>query len=70
MTASRTLAVDAPDAEVVHRAIHHLHDLGRRLHAGGGGVPGQRGTVARLSTSDGGVPKMPIATGDEVVVEH
>ncbi|HSP04092.1 MAG TPA: MOSC domain-containing protein [Acidimicrobiales bacterium] len=59
-----SLQVDAPDAEIVHRAIHHLHDVGRQLHAGGGGVPSQRGTVAQLSASDGGVPKVPIDSVD------
>ena len=59
-----SLEVDAPDAEVVHAAIHQLHDLGRQLHAAGGGVPSQRGSVAQLSTSDGGVPKAAIESVD------
>lgn len=59
-----SIEVDEPDAEAVHRAIHHLHDLGRQLHAGGGGVSSQRGTVAQLPTSDGGVPKAAIESVD------
>jgi MOSC domain-containing protein YiiM len=48
---------DQPDPEDVHECIHLLHDLGRQLHAAGGGVPSHRGTVAQISRSDGGVPK-------------
>jgi hypothetical protein len=59
-----SLDADAPDADVVHRSIHLLHDLGRQLHAAGGGVPSQRGTVAQLSTSDGGVPKAAVESVD------
>lgn len=51
---------DAPDADAVHSCIHLLHDLGRQLHAAGAGVPTQRGTVAQLSSSGGGVPKSPV----------
>lgn len=52
-------AVDrgAPDPDALHEAIHHLHDLGRELRDAGAGVARQRGTVARLSRSDGGIPK-------------
>ena len=55
---------DAPDPESVHEAIHHLHDLGRQLHEAGAGAPSQRGSVAQLSTSDGGVPKSAIDSAD------
>ena len=55
---------DGPDPEAVHRAIHLLHDLGRQLHDAGAGVPSQRGTVAQLSSSDGGVPKSAIDSAD------
>jgi MOSC domain-containing protein YiiM len=41
----------------VHEATHHLHDAGRVLHLLGAGAPTQQGTVTRLSSSDGGVPK-------------
>lgn len=51
---------DAPDADAVHDCIHLVHDLGRQLHAAGAGVPHQRGRVAQLSASDGGVPKAAI----------
>ncbi len=41
----------------IHDATHHLSDIGRGFHALGAGAPRQVGTVARLSRSDGGVPK-------------
>lgn len=56
----------APDADAVHECIHLLHDLGRHLHAAGAGVPTQRGVVAQVSASGGGVPK---AAVPEVVVD-
>lgn len=59
-----TLDPTEPDVEVVHRAIHGLHDLGRELHDAGAGVASQRGTVAHLSISDGGVPKSAVYSVD------
>lgn len=59
-----SLDPDVPDTETVHHSIHHLHDLGRQLHEAGAGAPSQRGTVAQLSTSDGGVPKSAIDSAD------
>lgn len=56
----------APDVESVRRCLHLLRDLGRQIHAAGAGVPTQRGTVAQLSRSDGGVPKVAVP---EVVVD-
>lgn len=44
----------------VHAATHDLMDVGRALHQLGAGAPMQVGTVARISTSDGGVPKRPV----------
>ena len=41
----------------VHDTTHHLSDVGRGLHLLGAGAPTQQGSVARLSSSDGGVPK-------------
>lgn len=52
----------SPDADALHEAIHHLRDLGRQLDDAGAGVARQRGTVARLSTSDGGIPKSAVET--------
>jgi MOSC domain-containing protein YiiM len=43
-----------------HDATHHLSDAGRILHALGAGAPTDRGTVGRVHTSDGGVPKLPV----------
>lgn len=59
-----SLDPDDPDVETIHGAIHHLHDLGRQLHDAGAGVPSQRGTVAQLSISDGGVPKSAVESVD------
>jgi MOSC domain-containing protein YiiM len=59
-----SISPDMPDPEAVHEAIHQLHDLGRQLHEAGAGAPSQRGIVAQLSTSDGGVPKTAISSAD------
>jgi MOSC domain-containing protein YiiM len=45
---------------------HHLGDIGRIRHRLGAGAPHQVGVVSQLSTSRGGVPKLPV---DEVVVD-
>ena len=55
---------DAPDTDLVHEALHLLRDLGRAIHAAGGGVPTQVGTVAQISASDGGVPKSAVLVAD------
>jgi MOSC domain-containing protein YiiM len=44
----------------IHDALHHLQDVGRGLHALGAGVASQRGAVAQINVSDGGVPKLPV----------
>lgn len=49
-----------PDAEAVHRAWHLLADMGRLRHALGAGAPTRTGEVVQVSTSPGGVPKMPV----------
>ena len=41
----------------VHDVMHLLHLAGRRRRSG---TPSARGTVAQLSTSGGGVPKLPV----------
>ena len=46
-------------AHAVHDGTHHLRDAGRGLHALGAGAPQQRGTIAQVNTSGGGVPKLP-----------
>ncbi len=46
----------------VHDATHHLHDVGRGLHALNAGAPQQLGAVHQLNLSDGGVPKTPVAS--------
>ena len=48
----------------IHDATHHLSDIGRGLHRLGAGAPTQRGTVAQLNLSDGGVPKRPVDSVD------
>lgn len=48
----------------VHDASHHLSDIGRGLHALGAGAPTQRGAVAQLNVSDGGVPKRAVLSVD------
>ena len=63
----RTALADGHEVEgawvlrhAVHDASHHLSDIGRGLHQLGVGPPTQRGTVAQLNRSDGGVPKAPV----------
>jgi MOSC domain-containing protein YiiM len=41
----------------VHETTHHLQDAGRGMHLLGAGAPTQQGSVMRVSSSDGGVPK-------------
>jgi MOSC domain-containing protein YiiM len=55
---------DHVDPDQVHRALHGLRDLGRALHDAGAGAPTQEGTVAQLSTSNGGVPKSAVLAAD------
>ncbi|MDE0803190.1 MAG: MOSC domain-containing protein [Acidimicrobiales bacterium] len=56
--------IDADPAETarVHFGVHGLRDLSRTLHHIGAGAETQQGTVAQLSTSDGGVPKSAVAS--------
>jgi MOSC domain-containing protein YiiM len=44
----------------IHDAVHHLRDAGRAIHLLGAGAPTQSGSVAQISSSDGGVPKLPV----------
>jgi MOSC domain-containing protein YiiM len=44
----------------LHEVLHHLHDVARIRVGPGDGVPQQRGTVAQLNRSGGGVPKLPV----------
>ena len=46
--------------DALHEALHHIHDVGRVRTGLGDGVPTQRGSVAQLNVSDGGVPKIPV----------
>ena len=55
---------DDPDPATIHAAVHGLRDLSRTLHLVGAGVATQQGTVAQLSTSDGGVPKRAVASAE------
>ena len=48
------------DADAVHRGWHALADAGRAVHLAGLGARTQTGTVAQVSASDGGVPKLPL----------
>jgi MOSC domain-containing protein YiiM len=57
--AARWVGKNVP-AETIHAGEHHLHAAGRVLHALGAGAPTSTGTVHRLHSSGGGVPKMPI----------
>jgi len=63
----RTALADGHEVEggwvlrhAIHDASHHLSDIGRGLHQLGVGTPTQRGAVAQLNVSDGGVPKRPV----------
>jgi MOSC domain-containing protein YiiM len=47
----------------VHDATHHQWDVSRGLAAIGAGTPPSRGRVVQISTSDGGVPKLAVPTG-------
>lgn len=64
----RTVIRDADDREpspaTVHDGVHGLRDLSRLLHQIGAGVPTQQGSVAQISTSDGGVPKTAVPSVD------
>ena len=44
-----------------HDASHHQLDVGRGLAHLGVGAPAQKGVVAQVNSSDGGVPKRPVA---------
>jgi MOSC domain-containing protein YiiM len=44
-----------------HDASHHQMDVGHGLVTLGLGTPAHRGRVAQVNTSDGGVPKQPVA---------
>ncbi len=45
---------------VLHDAFHHLADIGRIRQQFGFGASPDRGTVAGIHTSGGGVPKLPV----------
>lgn len=47
-----------------HDASHHQMDVSRGLAALGAGAPRQQGTVVRVNTSDGGIPKASIGRAD------
>jgi len=47
---------------VLHVGMHALFDVGRQRHALGAGAPTEQGTVAQISVSAGGVPKLPVPT--------
>lgn len=49
-----------PDAEAVHEAWRLLSDAGRLRHAMGDGAATATGSVVQVSTSPGGVPKLPV----------
>ncbi|MCW2723921.1 MAG: hypothetical protein JWN35_842 [Frankiales bacterium] len=57
----RSVADADAGADAVHEAWRLLADAGRTRHALGAGAPTQSGTVAQVSTSPGGVPKLPVA---------
>lgn len=46
----------------IETALQTLSRAGRQVHARGYGVPHQTGVVAGIFVSDGGVPKLPVAT--------
>ena len=50
------------DADTMHRAWRLLADAGRLRHVMGAGAPTQSGVVVQVSTSPGGVPKLPVAS--------
>ncbi|MCA1710828.1 MAG: MOSC domain-containing protein [Actinobacteria bacterium] len=50
------------DAGAVHTAWRLLSEAGRLRHAMGAGAPSDAGTVVQVSTSPGGVPKLPVAS--------
>jgi MOSC domain-containing protein YiiM len=60
---SATLRRSAPadgDVEAIQAALSELSLAGRCLQAGGYGVATQRGSLAGIFRSDGGVPKLPV----------
>lgn len=71
-----TIGDDTIDAgwvirHAVHDATHHLRDVSRGLHLLGAGAPTQQGTLAQISVSHGGVPKLAVdeaEIGDRGVV--
>jgi hypothetical protein len=68
--ATRGAADPAPSVDVVHavhEGTHHVRAAGRGLHALGAGAPSTRGTLAQVSSSQGGVPKAALASA---VVDH
>jgi MOSC domain-containing protein YiiM len=50
------------DVDAVHEAWRLLSDAGRLRHALGDGAATATGTVAQVSTSPGGVPKLPVTS--------
>jgi len=50
------------NADAMHRAWRLLADAGRLRHAMGAGAPSHSGRVVQVSTSPGGVPKLPVAS--------
>ena len=55
------LAQHDPDPEVLAVVLASLHDAADALRAAGALAPTAHGTVEQLATSDGGVPKRPVA---------
>lgn len=57
----RDITVLAALRHAVHDASHHQMDVGRGLARLGVATPRQRGRVVQINTSNGGVPKSPVA---------
>lgn len=49
--------------QAVHANVHHVSAAGRALHAAGAGAARATGSVAQVSVSSGGVPKLAIDEG-------
>lgn len=57
-------ADDPPSAQAIHRLWHHLDDLYQLAVRAEPSLTVQRGSVARLNLSTGGVPKVPVAAAE------
>jgi len=60
---SSVIQAEAVLFHAAHDASHHFMDVGRGLAAIGSGTPPGLGTVTRINTSEGGVPKHPVEEG-------